>query len=405
MITSIFRRHKKSCPYKSAGRGEDRYCLCPFWADGNLPGMKLPRSTGATSKNEATRIARSWENVETKTETAVPSPDAPGITLEEAITKYLETVKRDLAESTVDKYKVFFRQFITFAISRGIVQLADFTTDDLEMFRTTWKDGRNAGVNKMDRLKQFFKKATERGWIRTNPAADIKSGKRKDAQKLPFTANQVQTIFATAEKKRIETASSGKKNAQRLYALVLFLRYSGLRIGDAVNCPIDRLDSKGRLRLYTAKTGTHVYVKLHPDAVAALESIPKMSEERWFWSGNGKLRTAVTKWQDRLRHLFRDAGIADGHPHRFRHTFATDALNKGVPLQQVAAFLGNSMRIVEKHYGTWGDEQQRNADEALARTFQKEPETVETDGETEPEWVEKKSRLGTRKAHEKRVVN
>ena len=88
-----------------------------------------------------------------------------------------------------------------------------------------------------------------------------------------------------------------------------------------------------------------------------------------------------------------------------RHTFATDALNKGVPLQQVAAFLGNSMRIVEKHYGTWGDEQQRNADEALARTFQKEPETVETDGETEPGWVEKKSRLGTRKAHEKRVVN
>ena len=88
-----------------------------------------------------------------------------------------------------------------------------------------------------------------------------------------------------------------------------------------------------------------------------------------------------------------------------RHTFATDALNKGVPLQQVAAFLGNSMRIVEKHYGTWGDEQQRNADEALARTFQKEPDTVETDGGTEPGWVEKKSRLGTRKVHEKRVVN
>jgi hypothetical protein len=32
-------------------------------------------------------------------------------------------------------------------------------------------------------------------------------------------------------------------------------------------------------------------------------------------------------------------------------------------------------------------------------------ETVETDGETEPGWVEKKSRLGTRKVHEKRVVN
>jgi integrase len=365
--------------------------------------MDLPRSTGETNKNEATRVARSWENVvEPTTETAETTPAIEGITLEDAKTKYLETVKRDLEEATVNKYKVLFRQLETFAISRGIVVLAAFTTDDLEMFRTTWKDGRNAGVNKMDRVKQFFKRATERGWIKTNPAADIKSGKRKEAQKLPFTSNQLQTIFAAAQKKRIEVASSGKANAQRLYALILFLRYSGLRIGDAVKCSCDRLDSQGRLRLYTAKTGAHVYVKLHPDAVAALESIPKMSEERWFWSGNGKLQNQVTTWQSRLRELFRDAGIPDAHPHRFRHTFATDALNKGIPLQQVAAFLGNSMRIVEKHYGGWSDKAQTIADNALALTFEKDPETAE---KPEQQWVEKTSRLGTRKAVEKRPVN
>src|SRR5690242_5632769 len=299
MITSIFRRHKKSCPYKSAGRGEDRYCLCPFWADGNLPGMKLPRSTGATSKNEATRIARSWENVETKTETAVPTPDAPGITLEDAKTKYLATRRLDLAGATVKKYETLFRQLETFAISRGIVALRAFTTDDLEIFRTTWKDGRNAGVNKMERLKHFFHHARTRDWIPTNPAAEIQSGTRRDKQKVPYSPKQLQTIFATAEKKRFEARGSAKANAQRLYALALFLRFSGLRIGDAVKCEIGRLDSHGRLRLYTTKNGKQVHVKLHPDAVAALESIPKMSDSRWFWTGNGKLQTAVAHWQGR----------------------------------------------------------------------------------------------------------
>jgi len=53
------------------------------------------------------------------------------------------------------------------------------------------------------------------------------------------------------------------------------------------------LDSHGRLRLYTTKNGKQVHGKLHPDTVAALESIPKMSEARWFWTGNGKLQTAV----------------------------------------------------------------------------------------------------------------
>jgi integrase len=407
MITSIYRRHKKSCPYKSAGRGEDRYCLCPFWADGNLPEMKLPRSTGATSKNEATRIARSWENVETKTETAVPSPDAPSITLKEAWEKYLATRRLDLAEPTLRKYEALSRQMETFAISQGIVALRAFTTDHLETFRTTWKDGRNAGVNKMERVKHFFHHARTHGWISTDPAAEIQSGARRDKQKVPYSPKQLQTIFATAEKKRFEALGSAKANAQRLYALALFLRFSGLRIGDAVKCEVGRLDSHGRLRLYTTKNGKQVHVKLHPDAVAALESIPKMSEARWFWTGNGKLQTAVTHWQGRFLELFRDAGIVDdagkvdGHAHRFRHTFACDLLSRGVPIRQVAAFLGNSVTIVEKHYGGWSEEQQRQADEALERTFS----PVREASATALERVVKSARLDTRKAHGRREVN
>lgn len=36
--------------------------------------------------------------------------------------------------------------------------------------------------------------------------------------------------------------------------------------------------------------------------------------------------------------------------HNFRHTFATDLLQRGIPIEDVAALLGNSVKIVKKHY-------------------------------------------------------
>ena len=55
-----------------------------------------------------------------------------------------------------------------------------------------------------------------------------------------------------------ETSKSGRLNAHRLKTLVLLMRYSGMRISDAVSLSADRLDGK-RLFLYTQKTGTPVY--------------------------------------------------------------------------------------------------------------------------------------------------
>jgi integrase len=61
-------------------------------------------------------------------------------------------------------------------------------------------------------------------------------------------------------------------NKARVKAFVLVMRYSGLRIGDTVTLRRDRLkDSK--LLLYTAKTGTPVYIPLPPVVVEALNAI------------------------------------------------------------------------------------------------------------------------------------
>ncbi len=69
--------------------------------------------------------------------------------------------------------------------------------------------------------------------------------------------------------------------------MILLLRHSGLRIGDAVGLRRDML-SDGKLFLYTQKTGTPVRIPLPTHVCEALESLP--GGDYLFWSGNGYLK-------------------------------------------------------------------------------------------------------------------
>jgi hypothetical protein len=84
--------------------------------------------------------------------------------------------------------------------------------------------------------------------------------------------------------------------ARRTRALALFLRYSGLRISDAVGCAADRVQN-GKLFLYTQKTGQHVYCPLPEFVVKELEALPRLSDHYWLWTGVGSLETARKKME------------------------------------------------------------------------------------------------------------
>jgi hypothetical protein len=76
-----------------------------------------------------------------------------------------------------------------------------------------------------------------------------------------------------------------------------------MRIGDAGGFSPERLE-RNRLFLYTAKTGTPVYTVLPEFVVKALEDTPKTTERFYFWTGEGKLSTAVRMWDKRLKRIF-----------------------------------------------------------------------------------------------------
>jgi integrase len=71
---------------------------------------------------------------------------------------------------------------------------------------------------------------------------------------MPFTREEMIRILTALEP---YGKSAGIRNAQRLRAFVLLLRYSGLRIGDAVQLDVDRIQ-ESKLLLYTEDGGSRL---------------------------------------------------------------------------------------------------------------------------------------------------
>ena len=149
---------------------------------------------------------------------------------------------------------------------------------------------------------------------------------------------------------------------------MLLLRYSGLRIRDAVTLSRERI-CDGKLFLYTAKTGTAVWCPLPPLVVEALDAIQSVGQHI-FWTGESHPKSCVGDWQRSLRRLFCLAGVPDGHAHRFRDTFAVELLLAGVPLERVSILLGHqSVKVTEKHYTPWVRARQEQLESDVRRTW------------------------------------
>ena len=183
--------------------------------------------------------------------------------------------------------------------------------------------------------------------MNSNPAAKLKPPKVTEAPTLPFGKDEMDRILEACDE------YPDKRNPVRLRALVLLLRYSGLRFTDAAKLSRDRI-TKDNLLLYTAKTGTPVNCPLPAVVIDALAAIPE-NGPYYFWTGRSASKgLAGSTWWRPLHRLFALAKVPNGHAHRFRDTFAVELLLAGVPLDRVSVLLGHkSVRITERHYAPW----------------------------------------------------
>ncbi len=185
-------------------------------------------------------------------------------------------------------------------------------------------------------LHGFYRYATRHGAVAGSPFTDAQRPAVDDESMASgLTRREVRALLAAA-----------RAHSPRSAGLVSLLLLNGLRISEALDARIEDLsyDRGHRVLRIRRKSGRRAKTPLTPDVQHALEhAIGDRTTGPIFATASGKALDRTAAWR-LLRRLAQQAGI-DGaeriSPHSMRHTFATTALDAGVPLRDVQDSMGH----------------------------------------------------------------
>ena len=366
-----YRSHKEECLHRLKGRKHTK-CDCPIWMDGtDENGHRVQCSMHTSNWQVAQQMILGMEARGHVHEPAsCSSLETEPITLAEARRMFIAT-NSSLSPGRIKKYELLFRRMQMLADSKGLRFLCDLNLSFLTAFRIEWTqrwkqhDG-TISLN-VQMLRKFFRFCQKHGFVKQNLASDLEMPKSKPRRTLPFTSEEWRRILGAfpAYEKR-----AGRVAANRLRAFVLLLRFSGIRIGDAVRCEASWIEGN-RISFISQKTSVYVCNKLPDDVIEALRIVPLQASRFFFWTGVSMLHSAVGKWQRRLQVLFELATVQNGHAHRFRNSYAHDmAVNGRMTLEELKQALGHkTTRTTEKHYSHWLQDKQERLEAKQVRAW------------------------------------
>ncbi len=355
-MLNLWRRHLRSCPHsKKRDPRKWNKCQCPVWVQGNLRGEWMKKGLGVRSWEAAQRIVREWES----------GGRASTATVKEACKRWLADCEaRRLKHGSLRKYRHLAKELEE---RFGDQTVGAVSVDEIREMRESWKLSGMTTAKRLELARGFFSFCAASGWSQGNPAKMVRAPQVTRVPTMPFTKEDFEKIMWALEVYPEKHPQSTPDTQRKLRAMILLMRYSGIRISDAVTLTSDRIKD-GRLFLYQAKTEVPVYVPLPKEVIEALSACEEPSG-RYFWPG-GTLKTWTTEWQARMKKVFVIAGIPGGHPHRLRDTFSVELLAKGVPLETVSLLLGHrSIRTTEKHYAPWVKARQDSLERAVKATW------------------------------------
>lgn len=201
--------------------------------------------------------------------------------------------------------------------------------------------------------------------------------RQRAVQESPFTGiarPQVSDESSTSGLSRDEThrlLAAAREDSPRSDALVALLVLNGLRISEALERTVTDLDfDRGhRILRIVRKGGKRSKAPVTAAAVRALEAyIGERTTGRIFLTSTGKPLDRTAAWR-LLRRLAKLAGLDSAErisPHSARHTFATTALDAGVPLRDVQDAMGHADPRTTRLYDRTRHSLDRHATYAVA---------------------------------------
>ena len=359
MQPTIYARHTADCPHQS-----DKFwrkCKCRKWIYLSETRKRISAGT------------RSWEQAERKAKQisgAAPKLREDGQTVLSAVESYLaDKAQQSLSKSWTYKITREMNNLKNWCERKAILLLQDISLQNLEQYRQEWTGAAISRRKRQDHLRSFYGYCIRHRWVTENTASFLSPIKVTTPPTMPLTAAQFKRVLERAAEYNPK-APDGPWRRQRAIAMLLLLRWSGLRINDAARLERTALTERGSVRLYMQKTGEGVYVPLPSSAVKALRKLKSENSRYFFWNGTSSVEGPGKRWWSTLKKIFKAAGVPKAHPHMLRDTFAIECLLAGVPLDQVSILLGHSsIKITERHYSPWVRARQKQLEESIRKSW------------------------------------
>ncbi|MBO5450941.1 MAG: tyrosine-type recombinase/integrase [Lachnospiraceae bacterium] len=237
------------------------------------------------------------------------------------------------SERTIQYYRVTVNHMFTQIDS----EVRKITTEDIRAYLANYQRRNRCSNVTVDNVRRnissFFSWLEEEDYILKSPMRRIHKIKTKTVVKN------------TISDEGIEKLRDGCSEIRDL-AMIDLLYSTGIRVGELVNLNIEDIDleerecvvygkgDKERKVYFDAKAKVHLrkYIESRDDNNSALFVTLDAPYDRLKISGV----------EIRLRQLGRKLDIERVHPHKFRRTMATRAIDKGMPIEQVQKILGHS---------------------------------------------------------------
>lgn len=237
------------------------------------------------------------------------------------------------SEKTIRYYETTIRKMMS-VMCKNVVLI---TTEDIRNYLSDYRQSSKCSKANIDNLRRIF--SSFFAWLE-NEDIILKSPVRR-IRKVK-TEKQVKETYSD---ETLESLRDGCTNLRDL-AMIDLLSSTGIRVSELVRLNRSDIDFEGRECVVFGKGSkerpvyfdarTKVHLKNY------LDSRTDQNQALFVTLQNPHERLEISGVEIRVRQLGRKLGVGRVHPHKFRRTLATKAIDKGMPIEQVQRLLGHS---------------------------------------------------------------
>ena len=272
-----------------------------------------------------------------------PPVDAPETPKSAKLLEVFISAKR--IEGCSEKSLKYYSSTIKHMISAADKPIREINTDDLRVYLADYQKKRSSSKVTIDNMRRifssFFGWLEDEDYILKSPVRRIHKVKTDKPIKETFSDESLELLRDACDEIRD-------------LAMIDILSSTGMRVGELVRinredinfhereCVVLGKGGSERLVYFDARTKIHLqnYLDSRKDNCTALFVSLSQPHDR----------LAIGGVETRLREIGSRADMQKVHPHKFRRTLATRAIDKGMPIEQVQRLLGHVKIDTTMHY-------------------------------------------------------